>query len=57
VDVKSCTVQVGLVLIRVDVLRPVLGKGIEQPRVVEYAVVPLLMVQKLLQLGMEQTRR
>jgi hypothetical protein len=34
-----------------------MGKGVELPRVVEYTVVSLLKVQKLLQLDAEQTRR
>jgi uncharacterized membrane protein YuzA (DUF378 family) len=50
-------VQVGLLLIRVDVVRTILGKGVELSRVVEYNVVALLKVQKLLQLGAEQTHR
>jgi hypothetical protein len=57
VDGESYMVQVGLLLTRVDVVRPVLPKGIELPRVVEYIVIPLLKVQKLLQHGAEQTRR
>jgi hypothetical protein len=44
VDGESCMVQDGLLLIRVNVLCPILGKGIELPHVVEYAVVPLLKV-------------
>jgi hypothetical protein len=48
VDEESCTIHVGLLLIHVDVVRPVLGKGVELPYVVEYTVVPLLKVQKLL---------
>jgi hypothetical protein len=48
VDGESYMVQVVLLLTCVDVVRPVLGKGVELPRVVEYTVVPLLMVEKLL---------
>jgi hypothetical protein len=44
VDGESYMVQAGLLLIRVDVIRPVLGKGVELPRVVKYIVVPLLKV-------------
>jgi hypothetical protein len=44
VDGESYTVQVGLLLIRVDVVGPILGKGIELPRVLKYIVVPLLKV-------------
>jgi hypothetical protein len=57
VDGAYCTIQVGLLLIRVDVVQPLLGKGIELPCVVEYTVVPLLKVQELLELGAEQTHR
>jgi hypothetical protein len=57
VDGESYMVQVGLLLIHVNVVQPILGKGIELPRVVEYTVVPFLKVQKLLQLGAEGTRR
>jgi hypothetical protein len=46
-------VQVGLLLIRVDVVQLVLGKCVELARVVEYTMVPLLKVQKLLPLGVE----
>jgi hypothetical protein len=42
VDGESCTVYVILLLIRVDVVQPVLGKGIELPRLVEYTVVAFL---------------
>jgi hypothetical protein len=34
-----------------------IDKGVDLSRVVEYTVVPLLKVQELLQLGVEQTRR
>jgi hypothetical protein len=50
-------VEVSFLLIRVDVVRPVLGKSIELSCVVEYTVIPLFKVQKFLQLGVEQTRR
>jgi hypothetical protein len=50
-------VHVGLFLMCVDVVRPVLDKGIELPCVVEYTVVPMLKVQELLKLGVEQTYR
>jgi hypothetical protein len=53
VDGESCMVQVGLLLIRVDVVQLVLGKCVELARVVEYTMVPLLTVQKLLPLGVE----
>jgi hypothetical protein len=57
VDGAYCTIQVGLLLIRVDVVRPLLGKGIELSCLVEYTVVPLLKVQEHLELGAEQTHR
>jgi hypothetical protein len=56
-DGESCTVQVGLLFIRVDVVCAVLSQSVELPCVVEYTVVPLLKVQELLQLAMEQTHR
>jgi hypothetical protein len=49
--------QVGLLFIRVDVVWLVLSKSVELPHVVEYIVVPLLKVQELLQLAVEQTHR
>jgi hypothetical protein len=56
-DGDLCTVQVGLLFIRVNVVCAILSQGVELPRVVEYTVVPLLMVQELLQLAAEQTYR
>jgi hypothetical protein len=56
-DGEPCTVQVGLLFICVDVVCAILSQGVELPRVVKYIVVPLLKVQKLLQLTVEQTRR
>jgi hypothetical protein len=53
----NCTVHVGLLFICVKVVCAILSQGVELPRVVEYIVVPLLKVQKLLQLAMEQTHR
>jgi hypothetical protein len=50
-------VQVDLLFIRVDVVCVILSQDVELPRVVEYIVVALLMVQELLQLATEQTRR
>jgi hypothetical protein len=47
-DGEPCTVQVGLLFIRVDVVCAILSQGVELPRVVEYTVVPLLKVQELL---------
>jgi hypothetical protein len=49
-------VQVGLLFIRVSVVCAILSQGVELPHVVEYTVVPLLKVQELLQLAVEQTR-
>jgi hypothetical protein len=56
-DGESCTVQVDLLFIRVDVVCAILSQGVELPRVVEYTMVPLLKVQELLQLAAEQTYR
>jgi hypothetical protein len=47
-DGEPHTVQVVLLFIHVNV---------ELPRVVKYTVVPLLKVQELLQLAVEQTHR
>jgi hypothetical protein len=57
VDAESGMAQVGIFLIRVDVVSPIPSKSIELPRVVKYTMVLLLKVQELLQLGVEQTRR
>jgi hypothetical protein len=57
VDGESCMVHVGLLLIRIDMVRLILGRGVELPHVIEYTAVPLFKVQELLQLGAEQTRR
>jgi hypothetical protein len=57
VDSEHCTVQVGLLFIRVNVVCAIVNQGVEQPHVVEYTVVPLLKVEDLLQLAAEQTRR
>jgi hypothetical protein len=50
---KPFMVEVSFLLIRVDVVWPILGKAVEQPRVVEYTVIPLLKVHKFIQLGAE----
>jgi hypothetical protein len=55
-DGEPCMVQVGLLFIRVSVVCAILSQGVELPHVVEYTVVPLLKVQELLQLAVEQTR-
>jgi hypothetical protein len=52
-DGEPCTVQVGLLFIRVNVVCAILSQGVELPRVVEYTVVPLFKVQELLQLAAE----
>jgi hypothetical protein len=52
-DDEPCTVQVGLLFIRVNVVCVILGQGVELPCVVEYTMVPLFKVQKLLQLAAE----
>jgi hypothetical protein len=57
VDDKPFTIDVSFLLIRVDVVRLILGKGIELPHVVDYTAVPLLKVQEFLQLCAKQTRR
>jgi hypothetical protein len=57
VDGKPFILEVSFLLIRVDVVRPILGKSIELPCVVEYTVILLLKVQEFLQLGVKQTRR
>jgi hypothetical protein len=44
VDREPCAVQVGLLLIRVDVVCAILSQGVELPCVVEYTAVPLLKV-------------
>jgi hypothetical protein len=42
VDGEPCTVQVGILFIRVDMVGAILSQGVELPCVVEYTVVPLL---------------
>jgi hypothetical protein len=54
-DGEPCMVQVGLLFIHVNVICAILSQGVELSRVVEYTVVPLLKVQKFLQLVAEQT--
>jgi hypothetical protein len=56
-DGEPYTVQVGLLFIHIDVVCAILSQGVELPHVVEYTMVPLLKVQELLQLAVEQTRR
>jgi hypothetical protein len=56
-DGEPYMVQVGLLFIHVNVVCAIWSHGVELPRVVEYIVVPLLKVQELLQLVVEQTRR
>jgi hypothetical protein len=43
-DGEPCTVQVGILFIRVNVVCVILSQGVELPHVVEYTVVPLLKV-------------
>jgi hypothetical protein len=57
VDGKPFVVEVSFLLIRVDVVRPILGKSIELSCVVEYTMIPLLKVQEFLLLGVERTYR
>jgi hypothetical protein len=52
-DGEPYMVQVGLLFICVDVVCAILSQGVELPRVVEYIIVPLLMVQEHLQLVTE----
>jgi hypothetical protein len=56
-DGEPCMVQVRLLFIRVDVVCAILSQGVELPRVVAYTVVPLLKVQELLLLAVEQTHK
>jgi hypothetical protein len=56
-DGEPCTVQVGLLFIRVDVVCAILSQGVEMTSVVKYTMVPLLKVQEHLQLATEQTHR
>jgi hypothetical protein len=44
VDGEPCAVQVGLLLIRVNMVCAILSQGVELPCVVEYTAVPLLKV-------------
>jgi hypothetical protein len=57
VDGEPYMVQVGLLFIRVDVVCAILSQCVELPRVVEYTTVPLLKVQELFQLAVQQTHR
>jgi hypothetical protein len=56
-DGEPCTIHVGLLFIRVNVVCAILSQGVELPHVVEYTVIPLLKVQGLLQIAAEQTHR
>jgi hypothetical protein len=56
-DGEPCTVQVGLLFIRVNVVCAILSQTVELSHVFEYTVVPLLKVQEFLQLVVEQTHR
>jgi hypothetical protein len=53
IDGVPCTIQDGLLFIRVNMVGAILSQGVELPRVVEYTMVPLLKVQELLQLAVE----
>jgi hypothetical protein len=44
VDGEPCTIQVGLLFIRVDVVCAIFSQGVELPCVVKHTVVPLLKV-------------
>jgi hypothetical protein len=56
-DGEPCTVQVGLLFIRVNVVCAILNQSVELSHVFEYIVVPLLNIQEFLQLVVEQTHR
>jgi hypothetical protein len=56
-DGKPLVVEVGFILIRINVKRPVLGKGVELPCVVKHSVVPLFTIHELFYLAVEQTHR
>jgi hypothetical protein len=56
-DGEPCTVHVGLLFICVDVVCAISSQGVELPHVVGYTMVPLIKVQELLHLAVEQTRR
>jgi hypothetical protein len=43
-DGEPCTIQVGLLFIRVDVVCAIFSQGVELPCVVEYIAVPMLKV-------------
>jgi hypothetical protein len=56
-DGEPFTVEVGFLLIRINMICAILSHGVELPGVVIHYMVPLLKVLKLLQLAAEQTRR
>jgi hypothetical protein len=56
-DHEPVAEEVGFLLIHVDMIGAVLGKGVELVSVVIHRVVPLLQVKELLQLATEQTHR
>jgi hypothetical protein len=56
-DGKTFTKEVCFLLIYINVVRPVLGKGAELSRVFKHSVVPLVKIQELFQLVAEWTRR
>jgi hypothetical protein len=43
-DGEPCTVNVGILFIRVNVVCAILSQGVKLPCVVEYTMVPLLKV-------------
>jgi hypothetical protein len=57
VDGQSFTVEVGLLIISIHLIGAILSQGIELPGILEHVVVPLFVVQELIQLAAEQTYR
>jgi hypothetical protein len=52
-DGEPFTVEVGFLLIRINMICAILSQGVELPGVVIHCMVPLLKVLKLLQLAAE----
>jgi hypothetical protein len=57
VDGQSFTVEVGLLIVSIHLIGAILSQGIELPGILEHVVVPLFVVQELIQLAVEQTYR
>jgi hypothetical protein len=56
-DGKPFTKEVDFFLIRINMIWAILSQVVEMPGVVEYGMIPLLEIQKFLQLVVEQTHR